>query len=337
MSNYSFYMEKGDMKDATEFYVNIIRQAAEENGHTTKIVNSLKEIGKNDVVVTIQAKAWLKAKLLKPGHRTINWYQGIPPEEMDFLIPNRLKYYIWRIAWTIFEILALRFCDFNIFVSEAMQKHFKKKYGYTKDNYFLMPCFNDVLDESTICKEHYENPSFVYAGGLQKWQCFDKTLDLFKKIQEIIPNATLTIFTGAIEQAKAEMSKRGINGEAKYVPYQELNKEMSKIKYGFLIREDNEVNRVATPTKMSSYLASGVIPVFSTVIHDFDKNLECYKYIIGGACEDEILRKILFMEHGKVILKDIMTEYKQIFGSYYSKNHYVNALKYTEAMKLHTK
>lgn len=39
-------MEKGDMKDATEFYVNIIRQAAEENGHTTKIVNSLKEIGK---------------------------------------------------------------------------------------------------------------------------------------------------------------------------------------------------------------------------------------------------------------------------------------------------
>ena len=43
------------------------------------------------------------------------------------------------------------------------------------------------------------------------------------------------------------------------------------------------------------------------------------------------------MEHDKVILKDIMTEYKQIFGSYYSKNHYVNALKYTEAMKLHTK
>ena len=43
----------------------------------------------------------------------------------------------------------------------------------------------------------------MYAGGLQKWQCFDKTLDLFKKSQEIIPNATLTIFTGAIEQAKA--------------------------------------------------------------------------------------------------------------------------------------
>lgn len=317
-------MEKGDMKDATEFYVNIIRQAAEENGHTTKIVNSLKEIGKKDVVVTIQAKAWLKAKLLKPGHRTINWYQGIPPEEMDFLIPNRLKYYIWRIAWTIFEILALRFCDFNIFVSEAMQKHFKKKYGYTKDNYFLMPCFNDELDESTICKEHYENPSFVYAGGLQKWQCFDKTLDLFKKIQEIIPNATLTIFTGAIEQAKAEMSKRGINGEAKYVPYQELNKEMSKIKYGFLIREDNEVNRVATPTKMSSYLASGVIPVFSTVIHDFDKNLECYKYIIGGNNDQMLLTKIIKNEEQCVSICELLNEYKTIFDSYYSRKYYIS-------------
>lgn len=81
-------MQTDDINDATEFYVKIIRQAAEENGHTTKVVSSLKEINKNDVVVTIQAKAWLKAKLLKPGHRTINWYQGIPPEEMNFLIQN---------------------------------------------------------------------------------------------------------------------------------------------------------------------------------------------------------------------------------------------------------
>lgn len=187
-----------------------------------------------------------------------------------------------------------------------------------------MPCFNDVLDESTICKEHYENPSFVYAGGLQKWQCFDKTLDLFKKIQEIIPNATLTIFTGAIEQAKAEMSKRGINGEAKYVPYQELNKEMSKIKYGFLIREDNEVNRVATPTKMSSYLASGVIPVFSTVIHDFDKNLECYKYIIGGNNDQMLLTKIIKNEEQCVSICELLNEYKTIFDSYYSRKYYIS-------------
>lgn len=327
MSNYSFYMEKGDMKDATEFYVNIIRQAAEENGHTTKIVYSLNEIGKNDVVVTIQAKAWLIAKIFKPGHRTINWYQGIPPEEMEFLIPNRLKCYIWRIAWTILEILALRFCDFNIFVSEAMQKHFKKKYGYTKNNYFLMPCFNEILDKSTICKEHYETPSFCYAGGLQKWQCFDKTLDLFKKIQEVIPNATLMIFTGAVEQAKEEMFKHGIKGEAKYVPYQELNREMAKIKYGFLIREDNEVNRVATPTKMSSYLASGVIPVFSTVIHDFDKNLESYKYIIGGNNDNALLLRILKNEEQCVSICDLSNEYEKIFDTYYSRTVYISKLR----------
>lgn len=327
MSNYSFYMQTDDINDATEFYVKIIRQAAEENGHTTKVVSSLKEINKNDVVVTIQAKAWLKAKLLKPGHRTINWYQGIPPEEMNFLIQNPLKRYLWRKAWTIFEKLALRFCDYNIFVSESMQKHFKEKYNYSKNNYFLMPCFNEELDESTICKEHYNIPSFVYAGGLQKWQCFNRTLDLFKKIQEAIPNAILTIFTSEIEKAKQEMAKRNIKGEVKYVPYQKLKQEISKFKYGFLIREDNEVNRVATPTKMSSYLASGVIPVYSNVILDFDKNLSSCKYILGSNNDSTLLLKIIKIEEQCISISELMKEYKKIFNSYYSRRFYINKLK----------
>ena len=333
MKNYCFYLESGDEKDATDFYIKIIQHAILDNGNTVNIVHSISDIKQNDIVVTIQVKAWTKAKLLKPGHKTINWYQGIPPEEMCFLIPNIIKRFIWQFAWTIFEILALRYCDFNIFVSEAIREHFFKKYGYKKKNYFIMPCFNEVLDESSINEDHYKEPSFVYTGGLQKWQCFEKILDMFKKIQEEMPTATLTIFTASIDEAQKEMVKRGIKGVVKYVPYKQLGGEISKIKYGFLIREDNEVNRVATPTKMNSYLANGVIPVYSTVIRDFKKNLSKYKYIIGGRDEKDIMNKISEVEAHLINSDTMRTEYKKIFSTYYSWEYYVKELKNINILK----
>lgn len=333
MKHYTFYMQKGDVKDATDFYVNIIREAIRENGNTSRIVYSIKEIEDDDIVVTIQAKAWLKVKILKPRHKTINWYQGIPPEEMKFLISNRIKCIIWCLLWTFFEMISLRYCDFNFFVSDAMRKHFKKKYGYNKNNYFLMPCFNELLDISMINEKHYEKPSFVYAGGLQKWQCFEQTLDFFVEIKKHLPGASLSIFTGSLENARSEMAKRGIDGDVKYVPYKELNKMMCKMKYGFLIREDNEVNNVATPTKMNSYLSAGIIPVYSSVICDFKEKLSNCKYIISGNSVKEITKGLIEMERKKVDIDEMRKEYNSIFSTYYSRNNYINRIREIEIFR----
>ena len=37
-----------------------------------------------------------------------------------------------------------------------MQKHFKEKYNYSKNNYFLMPCFNEELCIETTAKRLLE-------------------------------------------------------------------------------------------------------------------------------------------------------------------------------------
>ena len=74
------------------------------------------------------------------------------------------------------------------------------------------------------------------------------------------------------------------------------------------------VNRVATPTKFSSYLAAGVLPIFSSCLKDFydsygNSDIVC----VADNYSDitEFVRK----EHDKGI---IMAEIKNIFNSYYS-------------------
>ena len=46
------------------------------------------------------------------------------------------------------------------------------------------------------------------------------------------------------------------NVEIRRVSEGEVDEYIAKCKYGFLIREDNTVNNVATPTKMSTYIFS---------------------------------------------------------------------------------
>lgn len=46
----------------------------------------------------------------------------------------------------------------------------------------------------------------------------------------------------------------------------ELNKEYKESHYGFILREDLIVNRVACPTKLIEYLAMGIVPIV-----DFEK------------------------------------------------------------------
>ena len=47
-----------------------------------------------------------------------------------------------------------------------------------------------------------------------------------------------------------------------------------------ITRKDIAINKVATPTKMSSYLANGIIPIFSDIIGDFNKVMGKLKYTV---------------------------------------------------------
>ena len=197
-----------------------------------------------------------------------------------------------------------------------------------------MPCFNQEIHADCFYGEKYRFPSFVYAGSLVKWQSFDETVCLFNKIKKQIKNASLTIITSDIEEAKQRLLVAGLSDiEVKTVPYYELNNELSKYKYGFLLLENIILNNVATPTKMSSYLACGVIPIYSAIIKDFDKQLGHLRWIVRDyENQDETVERILEIEKRSPEAREIFEEYSNVFDSYYRREKYID--KIAQSIKL---
>lgn len=323
---YKFYLQDGDLNEATSYYIDIISRALLQQGEQVEKVFSLKLISPTDKVITIQSKAFFRVWLKNPKQYIINWYQGIVPEEAMCMFEDSLFKYARKYLWRFLEYFSLCKAKGNIFVSEAMWRHYQHIYGYDKSNYCIMPCFNQELDLRQFTAEKYATPSFVYAGSLSRWQCIDRTLLLFKDIHALFPQATLTLLTKEKEKAISLCHKYGVKAEIKFVASSELQQVLGAYKYGFIVRDDIAVNNVATPTKMNSYMAAGVIPVYSDVINDFQTVFRDLKYVVSFTDEEEALSKIKKIETSGVDCVVIKSEYETVFGFYYSVDKYVGLL-----------
>ena len=320
---YKVLVRSRDLNDATKHYVDILISSLKTLGYKVEFVYSVNEISKEDKVLVITLPGFITAWLHNPSQDISIWFQGVTPEECGMLFSGWKKY--WKIFFnTILDFFAVHMARRVLFVSETMLKHYRNKYGYKGQNYVIMPCFNQPIVKESFVEEKYKTPSFVYAGSLSKWQCVDETLELFTHIKKQLPNATLTLLTGEKEKAQGLLDKYGIeDATVKYVPYQELNAELSKYKYGFLIREDVKVNNVATPTKMNSYMACGVIPVYSNVIGDFQKIFSEMKYKIEvTSSKEDTIGKIIELEKNDIVAEDVYSEYNKLFDTYYCEKHY---------------
>ena len=222
----------------------------------------------------------------------------------------------------------LKHADLHLFVSKSMKSHYEKKHHLKPiNNCVIMPCFNTEMDESSFCDAKYKQPLFLYSGNTAGWQCFPQIVALFKRIKEtMISNAELIVYSGDKEKVQAELDKQGVKAEIRFVHYTKLNEEIKQLKYGFLIREDNIVNNVATPTKMSSYLGNGIIPIFSNVIGDFKYVLENVHYTVPLGPNYEGLDKLLKLEKLEIKGDEVKNDFKQVFEQYYNENYYVDLI-----------
>ncbi|WP_312078138.1 hypothetical protein [Chryseobacterium sp.] len=330
---FQIIFKKGDRHDATIHYVDIIRLALLELSTEVSVIESVKEIdSKKNIIVVVNAKSHLEVLLKNPFQKVICWYQGIMPEEL--FVNHRKKDKKFKIGlWTVFEFLSLKFIYFPIFVSERMKTHFEHKYKRRfSEDFYVMPCFNSEIDKSSFdFPNKYKQPTFLYAGTMSEWQCIDEILELYSNIEKEIPNAQLFLYTPDQEIAANYMKKFSIsNYKIDYVPYQQLSMEIRKFKYGFIIRKDIEMNRVATPTKMNSYLANGIIPIFSNCIHSFNDNLSRLKYKILIDKENNhsyIIDKLRELENSTDIEDSIYQDFvENAFTSYYNSNFHIKKL-----------
>lgn len=320
------FLPENALNVVTAYYISLIESALKYNGNLVVRVGKLEEVDYGDLVVTIVPLDAVKLLLLRRA-KIINWFQGIGPEEYRLLHSedkNAFRVHIVSLILELAEKYALKKSLKCLFVSESMAKHYKKKYNLTNISYISVPCYNIGSRRSSFA-ERYTEPNFIYAGSTLAWQKFEKTLDIFKEIQKLLPTAHLAIMTQNKESAQKMVDSRELkNVVIDYVSQAEVDSLMLKYKYAFLIRDDIPINRVATPTKMASYISSGLIPIYSNVIDAFEENIKLGDFgvsISGSASPKQVALQVVY-HHEKtkigVNIEDMSQTHQYIFDTYYS-------------------
>lgn len=255
----------------------------------------------------------------------IVWVQGVVPEEAIMIGYHHYRYY----AHSFIENFVLKKAKLLFMVSSAMLNHYEEKYNLTlKNKVFIMPCYNEnkIDEQSFLSKDKYNKNTFLYAGSLQEWQCFAQTIKVYKEIEDEINDAKLIVYTDEQTKALKIIRENKINNF--YIGYEapdKLGAKIKNIKYGFVLRKDDVVNNVATPTKLSNYISHGIIPIYSPCLKSFDAYNSKYPLALSFdlSNQDRDLPRLI-----KDIRKDVNSEYvktwcKKVFDSYYNQEEYI--------------
>lgn len=329
---YKILIDQHSVNDATSFYLSVIEEALEQEGISYLRTENLEDIEEKDIVVVIESATFYKVWKRNKKQRIVLWAQGIFPEETALAYPPGIKQFLRKRYWRFKERIAIKNAAFLFFVSEEMRRHYQRVYGYRGSNYYVMPCFNLPFDGSSFeIAGKFERPTFVYAGNLSAWQCVRETLAAYKEIEAILPGSRLTLLTAEHDKALRLIDEAGVKDvDIKYVPVANVQQELKKYKYGFLLRQDIEVNRVATPTKLNSYMAAGVIPILSDYIIAFRENLSRVEYIVrvgDPADSKSIAQAVKRLDDLRIDPQAIRLDYRKVFDTYYNKECYLREFK----------
>lgn len=196
--------------------------------------------------------------------RLVTDMHGIVPEEMELagLKREALKY-------ALVERLAVACSRRLIVVTDAMGIYLSGKYGRT------LPCLTlPIFDPELLAGGDAESAAgrdprlVIYAGGLQAWQNIDRMM------HAIAANTDMNylLLSGDLQGMQAALGQaESVRVQVRSVPRSEVGEYCRRATFGFVLRDDVAVNRVACPTKLIEYLGYGVIPiVFSPAIGDFE-------------------------------------------------------------------
>lgn len=257
----------------TDYYLHIVGDCIEHMNYIVQYSRGWndEEASKADVVVVSVATSALRAFLLRKKY--IFWAQGLWPEESYM----RNKSSFRKKVCNFIEKIALKNASKIFVVSKQMLLYYEQKYCLKlADKAFVMPCSNEKFHpEAFTVKNKYEKNVFCFAGGTSVWQCFEETVQLYSLIEKKYKNTKLLLLVKDKAKAKELLQKYDVkNFEIDFVTVEELEEKLKQVKFGFLLREDSPVNRVATPTKLLTYLANGIIPVYSDCLEGVEEILE---------------------------------------------------------------
>ncbi len=110
----------------------------------------------------------------------------------------------------------------------------------------------------------------LYAGSLNEWQLPEKMIEIFNIFKRNISESIFLMLTKDTEFAGKLFFDSGMEKNSyiiRHIPFDLIGKYLVAGDVGLLIREKNDVNRVAFPIKFTEYIRSGV-PVLTSITSD---------------------------------------------------------------------
>lgn len=321
------YYFASDRNNVTTFYLELIVDALNKIGVNTILLKDLSispllKLSKDSWFLTTGHKDVTKLYYL--GFRNfINWFQGLPAEE-DFLhTHSRLRY----AGMNFLDKTTFFHSSFGFYVSQYQLDYLCKKYHFVPKQTFIMPCFNEMLNPSHFkVPGKYEKHTFCYIGSIGAWQRFEDVVSIYEQIEKTHPNCFLKILTQYTDEAKDILSRHSLqNYSIGSVAREQVANEISDCKFGFIIRDNIIINNVATPTKLSNYLASGVMPIFSDSLHSYVELAEKYPYLYMVS-ENDVIKKIEAAMNNDIKADDVLATYQKIFNNYFNRNAYLEQI-----------
>jgi glycosyltransferase involved in cell wall biosynthesis len=176
---------------------------------------------------------------------------------------------------------AARYSLAVICVSEAMKRELQRVYDTPAEKIRVVYCCTDTqLGTEAAAKRETTRSMLglqdrfvvVYNGSLAAWQMTGETLQAFRMISGLRPNAhflAVTTQPRSMEMAAEDAGIAPTQRTIVSVPYQEVANHVAAADLALLIRDDSIVNRVASPVKFAEYLASGVPVAITKHVGDY--------------------------------------------------------------------
>lgn len=195
---------------------------------------------------------------LLPYYRTgkiVTDLHGIAPEEEELQgNPDRARFFGGLEEDMIRGSAAL------VTVTEAMIDHFRGKYPGMSTPSIRLPIVDIARGQVRLERPARSKPRVVYAGGTQSWQKIDRMMAAIARGRD---RFEFELWTDSIPAMRAAAERAGVIDVVRIgtAAPEQLPVIYGDADYGFVLRDDIAVNRVACPTKLSEYLAFGVVPI----------------------------------------------------------------------------
>lgn len=216
--------------------------------------------------------------------------------------------------------------------SESLLKHLVADYKPETVNMAVVPSSVDMklfTNRNRLTKRRSLklNDKFVlvYVGALQGWQSFDKVVSVVKALSMTRRDLGLLVISKDPKTARKMLEDvDGVKTVIKNLEHHQVAEHLRVADLGFVLRENNLTNKVASPTKFGEYLACGVPALMTGAVEQMvktqktDSSIGLIINLKKADSENEVVKILKFMEDVKKNRDRITSNCRAGANKYYS-------------------